>query len=219
MAKNYYIILGVGRGADPREIKAAYRTIAKKLHPDLNHPLADARRFTEITEAYETLVDPTKRRRYDLELEREAPDRKITRVPEIIRSRRAARQMVDRPRAAIDEFLEGFLPEALWPQRARREPKDLFLEVILSPQEALAGGLFPVTFPVLEACPRCSRPGGYPEFFCPQCGGDGTVTTEREFSLSMPPGTRHGTDVSLSLEDIGLPGVLLHVSVTVDPDL
>jgi DnaJ-class molecular chaperone len=55
------------------------------------------------------------------------------------------------------------------------------------------------------------------EFFCPACFGRGSVSTEREFSLSIPPRTASGTAVSLSLEDIGLRGVQLHVEVQVDP--
>jgi hypothetical protein len=47
--------------------------------------------------------------------------------------------------------------------------------------------------------------------------GHGSVRTEREFSLSIPPRTGSGTAVSLSLEDIGLWGVRLHVEVQVDP--
>src|SRR6185503_4298498 len=64
--KDYYKILGVPRGATPKEIKAAYRKLARKHHPDVNK--GDARseaRFKEINEANEVLSDPEKRKRYD----------------------------------------------------------------------------------------------------------------------------------------------------------
>jgi hypothetical protein len=54
------------------------------------------------------------------------------------------------------------------------------------------------------------------EFFCPVCFGHGCVSAEREFSLSIPPRTAAGTAVTLSLEDIGLRDVRLHVAVRVD---
>lgn len=64
--KNYYDILGLGKTATAAEIKAAYRKLAKKYHPDKNQGNAQAEaRFKEISEAYEVLSDETKRSQYD----------------------------------------------------------------------------------------------------------------------------------------------------------
>lgn len=66
-----YAILGVSRSADLGEIKAAWREMAKKLHPDQNRSDPNAHsRFTEIGRAYDLLKDPDKRRRYDEMLNR-----------------------------------------------------------------------------------------------------------------------------------------------------
>jgi DnaJ-class molecular chaperone len=64
--KDYYKILGVPRTATDKEIKAAYRKLARKHHPDVNKndPKAEAK-FKEINEANEVLSDPAKRERYD----------------------------------------------------------------------------------------------------------------------------------------------------------
>src|SRR5262245_36572889 len=63
--KDYYKILGVARDADDKTIKSAYRKLARKYHPDVAKGKDAGDRFREVTEAYEVLSDPEKRRRYD----------------------------------------------------------------------------------------------------------------------------------------------------------
>ena len=61
-----YIVLGVQQGASESEIKRAYRRLARRFHPDINPgDQTAAARFRQILEAYETLIDPARRSRYD----------------------------------------------------------------------------------------------------------------------------------------------------------
>jgi curved DNA-binding protein len=63
---DYYKLLGVNKTASTKEIKNAYRKLARKYHPDLNPNDKDAKRkFQEINEAQEVLSDPVKRKKYD----------------------------------------------------------------------------------------------------------------------------------------------------------
>ena len=176
-----------------------------------------AEKFREIREAFETLGDEAKRGRNDEELARQGSEVRITRVPEIIESRRSQFDEIDRFFSRTDEFFEGFLPGFFEIERGRIRAKDLYFEAFLSPpRQAAEGVLFPVTVPVVEPCPRCRKAGLWEGFFCPVCFEHGRVQSEREFSLSVPPNVKNGTEIRLSLEDIGLRNVYLNVRVRID---
>ncbi|MBW6421001.1 DnaJ domain-containing protein [Rhizobium sp. XQZ8] len=87
-----YSVLGVKKNADPDEIKAAWRTKAKTVHPDHNQgdPSATSR-FAEIGQAYEVLKDPARRKRYD-----QAAEMQQT----IMQQRNAQREAAERAKAA-----------------------------------------------------------------------------------------------------------------------
>jgi molecular chaperone DnaJ len=66
VARDYYGLLGVSKGASDSDIKRAYRKLARELHPDINPDEHAQARFKEISAAYEVLSDPEKRRIVDL---------------------------------------------------------------------------------------------------------------------------------------------------------
>ena len=63
--RDYYEVLGVSKSASKDEIRSAYRTLAKKYHPDLNKDPDAPKKFEEVQEAYDVLNDDNKRRQYD----------------------------------------------------------------------------------------------------------------------------------------------------------
>lgn len=64
--KDYYAVLGVDKNASDKDIKAAYRKLARKFHPDVNKGSTEAEeKFKEISEAYEVLADEDKRKKYN----------------------------------------------------------------------------------------------------------------------------------------------------------
>src|SRR5262245_50690889 len=63
---DFYIVLGIERGATLNDIKRAYKRLARKYHPDINPgDRMAAQHFRQIADAYETLIDPDRRRMYD----------------------------------------------------------------------------------------------------------------------------------------------------------
>ena len=65
MARDYYEVLGVSRDATAEQLQGAFRTLARKYHPDVNKDPSAENRFKEINEAYQVLSDPDTRARYD----------------------------------------------------------------------------------------------------------------------------------------------------------
>lgn len=96
--RDFYSILGVKRDAGADEIKAAWRTKAKTVHPDQNRDDPQAHnRFAEIGRAYEVLKDPAKRSRYDQQrMKVEALEREQT----IMQQRQAAREAAEKAKQA-----------------------------------------------------------------------------------------------------------------------
>ena len=86
MADDYYEVLGIPRTADAAEIQQAFRTLARRYHPDVNRDPAAEERFKQINDAYSVLSDPDTRSRYD----RFGPD--FRQIPEDYDERVAAGQ-------------------------------------------------------------------------------------------------------------------------------
>lgn len=208
MGKDYYEILGVDRLARPEEIHGAYRTLAKRYHPDLSHR-HEKGRFLQIQEAYDILRDEAKRRQYDTRYRDAASPVHPTSHPgepagEPLRPRRVypeddLRGLFDRP------FGTGR------PRRAYR--RELYLQLLLSPGEASRGVTVPVSAPLQRPCPLCGS--FFPDLFCFDCGGTGWIRERRRFTLEVPPGIVHGDTLRYGPEYTGLPNVDLVVRVLV----
>lgn len=66
---NFYAVLGIPRDADDEAIRRAYRLLVRRYHPDQGLG-SSAEKFRQVREAYETLIDPPRRRTYDVSLQR-----------------------------------------------------------------------------------------------------------------------------------------------------
>ena len=106
MPKDYYIVLGVSRDAALVKIKRAYRKAVKRYHPDVTSSREGAEKFKKIKEAYETLRNEEKRRRYDKELARERSPFRITEVPSLVRRRTSLFDEIDTYKTEIKLSME-----------------------------------------------------------------------------------------------------------------
>ena len=125
--RDHYRVLGVPRDASMREIRRAYRRLARQHHPDISPHPGDSAYFTELTTAYEVLHDPAKRTRYD-------------------RSGYSLKAPGDSVQAVRPCWVEPD-PAASWvrhPARPRRG-KDLRAVLELSPREAAHLAVGPLT--------------------------------------------------------------------------
>ncbi len=222
MSKNFYIVLGVSSDADLGQIRSAYRKLVKLYHPDLSAD--DVEKFHEIQRAWETLSDEDTRKLHDQDLSRKKlhPPKEPLQV-----ARRRREAAVARRRgpglqeemqglfSAVDEFFHGWVPGFFRTGRQVSRQKNLYVELILEPDEAAAGGLFPLKVPVEQPCPECDGAGYINDLTCPACHARGRVIEYHQIEVSVPPKVTDGTQARLSLDDIGLSGVDLIVLVSV----
>lgn len=174
--RDYYEVLGIQKGADEATIKKAYRTMAKKYHPDMNPGDKDAEaKFKEVNEAYEVLSNPEKKSRYD----------------------QFGHAGVD-PSAAggagaggyggfggfgdmgdiFDSFFGGGFSSSSARSNAPRQGSDIEIEADITFEEAAFGVKKDLAFKRIELCPDCNgsgaKKGTSPET-CSACRGTGQI--------------------------------------------
>jgi molecular chaperone DnaJ len=171
-----YVVLGLGEGASERDIKRAYRRLARRFHPDINPGDHDAEaRFRQILDAYETLVDPSRRSRYDAG-HRAEPERHASEFEGFDFSSRGA---------DYSATFGDLVAEVLSARGARPpEPQcgaDLHQELQLSFDEAFAGIERPVTVTRRETCRSCNGSGltRLAPGACAPCQGSGALRSVR----------------------------------------
>jgi molecular chaperone DnaJ len=173
---DFYIVLGVEPGATVSDIKRAYRRLARKYHPDINPgDRAAEARFRRIAEAYETLVDPDRRRTYD---QTGGQFSVVTDTPLSFAGFDFS-AVVDGPQAATfgELFADVFQPPEGGPQTGA----DLHATVSLTFEESVRGAERQITLTRQEPCQAC---GGTtvmrtPEGRCLACRGAGSVRWAR----------------------------------------
>lgn len=188
---DFYIVLGVEREATTSDIKRAYRRLARRLHPDINPGDREAAaRFRQIVDAYETLIDPDRRRRYDSGALGEAVDD--------VASFGFAGFDFSGSVLGNRATTFGELFEEVFTRRGDRDRPsdtargaDLHLKVSLSFEQAWRGVDWPVSVTRQDTCRSCAGSGYHRtvESRCLSCEGSGIVRSVRGhmvFSKNCP---------------------------------
>jgi len=173
-----YIVLGVEHGASQAEIKRAYRRLARRYHPDINPGDQTAEvRFRQILEAYETLMDPVRRSRYDSgQPPADFPAGQSGAFEGFDFSARG----VDYSATFGDLFADVIAERARRPASPQRGA-DLHVDLRVGFAEALAGCQRAVTVTRRDHCRSCAGAGRTRAASgpCPPCQGTGAVRTVR----------------------------------------
>lgn len=172
-----YALLGVAHGATESDIKRAYRRLARRFHPDINPGDRMAEhRFRQILEAYETLMDPQRRGRYDSGAGAETADRRAGGFEGFDFSARG----VDHSATFGDLFSEVLSERGARPQAGERGA-DLHQQVDLTFEEAFAGTRRTVPVTRRETCRTCAGTGltRATTGACVACQGTGMVRSVR----------------------------------------
>jgi molecular chaperone DnaJ len=185
---DFYILLGIDKAATLNDVKRAYKRLARKYHPDINpgDRLA-AQQFRQIAEAYETLSDPDRRRRYDTGAHRVGTSEPATFGFDgfdfsISVSGASASTFGD----LFADVLKNDEPSAPFgPERGA----DLHHTLTFSLEEAIRGGQREISHMRHEPCRAC-RGVGYvrtPEKNCLHCHGNGIVKSVRGHMVFSKP--------------------------------
>jgi molecular chaperone DnaJ len=165
--RDYYEILGLSRAADDGEIKRAFRTLARELHPDVSEAEDAQERFREVVEAYEVLSKRETRELYD----------RFGHAG--LRSGGFSPTQFDF--GSLSDLFSAFFGDDLFgvgarPRRTRGA--DVAVEVEIELAEAAQGTKRQVPFPVAVSCQTCAGSGAAPgttPIACPTCGGAGRL--------------------------------------------
>jgi molecular chaperone DnaJ len=178
-ANDYYRVLGVDRKASQDDIKKAYRKLARQYHPDTNKDAGAEERFKQISEAYDVLGDPEKRKKYDRGSVFTSPFG-------------GAAPGGGGDAGIFSDFVNIFTAGRGGARtRPAAEPgRDLETTVSLSFHQALEGAQVPVSVATHAACNTCrgtgARPGTVP-IVCPVCQGRGVESQgQGVFSITRP---------------------------------
>jgi molecular chaperone DnaJ len=207
-AKDYYSILGISRTATDKEIKSAYRKLARQYHPDVNPGNKGAEtRFKEINQAFEVLSDADKRKKYDQygenwqygEQMAQAARQQSAQPGWSFREPGQSEQFDESDLESVFGDLLGGRTSPFGRRTARsRRGRDIESEVEISLEEAFNGAIRNISLRSEEPCAACKGTGRIQNLACSVCRGAGTVSQIKRLEVKIPAGVDNGSRVRIA---------------------
>lgn len=223
--KDYYKVLGVSKEADEKQIKAAFRKLARKYHPDVNKDPDATVKFKELNEAYEVLSDPQKRQRYDSLGSNWQEGSQFTPPPgyENIHmnfgqgSHGGFRSFGDfgdmGGLGGFSDFFESIFGDlekqsagqqkhrythSQRPQQPQQpqENLDMTQDLTIDLEDLMGEGTKAVKISYMDKCSECGGRGS----MCFKCGGSGVASVSKVLNVKIPKGIKEGAKIRLAGE-------------------
>lgn len=223
--KNYYEILGVNSDATAEELKSAYRRLARTYHPDIAGE-SGVEKFKEVTEAYETLSDETKRKRYDIlrgifnynkstkdkTTQREAQKayRQSKNQEDIIREANKNSQKNSKENSQaqdfsniLNDFIDGFKSQQKNKKTTTHRPvngDDIVTDVVITMPEAISGVSKTVNILSSYECTNCHGRPFANGMNCPVCDGTGVISQHKKITVKIPANVKPNSKIRIPSE-------------------
>lgn len=234
--KNYYAILGVTPDSSDAEIKSAYRTLARKFHPDVNP--SGTQRFKDITEAYDVLSNSQKRHQYDMinGFFKSAPEN-ITSAKQAQseykkqtaqKDEDTAKQQEKQTKKSKEEFskkINDIFEEFAKPKKSKTSAKkgdDIHEEITVTIKESVNGAERTINVMHTTQCSHCKGRKFINGNICPVCKGTGENSEHKKITVKIPKNVKNGTKLRIPQEgNIGLNGGKngdLYLKIKIEPN-
>ena len=218
MKNNYYETLGVTPDSDMREIKTAYRNLARKYHPDMAE--GNINKFKEINEAYETLSNERKRMQYNMlfgfyrktpppgepkperQTRQEAKKEPKREAPKT-EPKRENKKEAPKTKKFSAHHEKNIFEEIFSSKSEKQEPQngsDLTADISITISEAKNGTSKVVNIIHTEQCPKCRGRKFINGSYCTECNGTGETSKQRKLTVKIPPNIKHETKLRIKGE-------------------
>lgn len=228
--KDLYKVLGVNSSASKSDIKAAYRSLARKYHPDVNPGNSvSEKKFKDIGEAYEVLTHDSKRKQYDIingynkpsyarhnsayqqrsqaskAYNQPKPDKAKNENKKTSSSSTPRAEKTDKPfNSAFSEFLDGvFNTKETKKTEQQAQPKrgsDISIEVSITANEATNGTVRKVNVLHTDPCKKCSGKRFINGSRCLHCEGNGEISNFKKINVKIPANVKENSKIRIAGE-------------------
>ena len=209
MSKDYYKILELNEFESAENIKAAYRKLARKYHPDIAGA-SFIGKFKEINEAYEILSNKIKKEEYDRarrfynyakgeKTESNKPDNKSKSEDNTENTTKTEHKFSFK----WEEFVAKRQQSKNSKKADENRPikgKDIFADIEITTLDAITGADKVVNMLQTEVCPKCNGKKFAKGTICPYCNGKGEKTDYKKFNIKIPAGIKNHSKIRLAGE-------------------